>query len=53
MAAWLYVLAGLLALVVAVMEVRAYRRVRPTPADQIRPVRYLTLTFDTENNREH
>jgi hypothetical protein len=46
MAALLYVAAGLLALLVTVMEVRAHHRVRPATADQITPVRYLTERDD-------
>jgi hypothetical protein len=46
MAAALYVAAALLALAVcmlaAAMEASSRRRVRPTPADQVPPVRYLT-----------
>jgi hypothetical protein len=46
MVASLYVAALLLALAVGAiataMETRSRRRVRPTPADQVPPVRYLT-----------
>jgi hypothetical protein len=36
-----FLLALAIALVAAAVEVRSHRRVRPAPADQIRPVRYL------------
>ncbi|PBC72221.1 hypothetical protein BX265_5003 [Streptomyces sp. TLI_235] len=42
MAALLYITAAVLGLATAVMEIRSHRRVRAAPADQARPVRYLT-----------